>query len=161
MLNVGREQKVKRSILARPCHLPTVVLTNPGRGILIAFIAWNTSTTCSILRRSNTEYNAQNVPLRPRPSLRGKLECEKNIRTTRGNNRKTNTKTLFTFLPLNLFFCLFYTVGNVRYVSMDEFFNFGFFWSFCEATLWVEGSVLFLFVYYIFLYFWCWFWGAK
>ena len=33
---------------------------------------------------------------------------------------------------------------------MDEFFKFGFFWPFCQATLRVEGSVLFLFVYYYF-----------
>lgn len=100
MLNFGRQQKVKRSILARRCHLPTVVFTNPGRGILIAFIAWNTSTTCSILRRSNTEYNAQNVPLRPRPSLIGKLECEE--KKYKNHYRKATEKQ--TQSPFSHFF---------------------------------------------------------
>lgn len=155
MLNVGRQQKVKRSILARRCHLPTVVFTNPGRGILIAFIAWNTSTTCSILRRSNTEYNAQNVPLRPRPSLIGKLECKKNYKNHYRKQQKTKHKDPFHISSVNFFLYFFHTVRNVRYVSMDEFFKFGFFWPFCQATLRVEGSVLFLFVYYYNFYFWC------
>lgn len=34
---------------------------------------------------------------------------------------------------------------------MDEFFNFGSFWSCCQESLRVEGSVLFCFVYYYFL----------
>ena len=41
-------------------------------------MAWNTSTTCSIFKRSSTEYNAQKVPLRPRPSLNVKKEINVN-----------------------------------------------------------------------------------
>ena len=38
----------------------------------MVLIVWNTSTICSVLKRSRLAANAQNVPVRPIPSLNGK-----------------------------------------------------------------------------------------
>ena len=37
----------------------------------MVLIVWNTSTICSVLKRSRLAANAQNVPVRPIPSLLG------------------------------------------------------------------------------------------
>lgn len=74
----------------------TAVFTSPGREILMALIAWNTSMTCSIFKRSRTEYRAQNVPLRPRPSLQSTKTHTKN--TIKTKNKEQSSASLMVRL---------------------------------------------------------------
>ena len=50
-------------------NMLTSVWTIPARWIRMVLIVWNTSTICSVLKRSRLAAKAQNVPVRPIPSL--------------------------------------------------------------------------------------------
>ena len=52
----------------------TNVWTIPARWIRMVLIVWNTSTICSVLKRSRVAAKAQNVPVRPIPSLNSNIK---------------------------------------------------------------------------------------
>ena len=64
--------KRREIVTLKPEQRPTVLGMTPGLCMRADLMAWKTSTTPSVFRRSNWEWMTRNVPLRTTPSLSGR-----------------------------------------------------------------------------------------